>query len=430
MKKFDDFTVITVSIGYNRFLAEWTEFVHKLNTTPREVIIGIDQIDIELKHFIEKKLPNVKWIYLRKNKSRHYSSYYNLLINEVKTNWVCKIDVDDVIFPNSYDKLHTIKEDVYAFGNQSSISKLKHIPPREIKAKDFLRSKANLISSLSPFRKVVWEKNRYKDFVFDDWIFWIDASIENFTFKSSNRINYIYREHFDQSTKKIDKFLETSLVLSYKKNRIDFRLKNEIGIRDNKNYLIIEPSKVNHSYFMLIGELLNRMACLKNSNILLFRNKRITKYYNYYENIFSKINYNVIELDSSFYPKNKNLIKEILKKTNLPQIDKVFFLNDSLNNVKRNYHLGNLNYDIFILNNNLMEFKSLLTKRTIFTFYTQKIKNRFVLNNTDLVTNLPIYFYFEFQKINKGFRNALKLYSKKKFNLKLYLAKLKELLFI
>jgi hypothetical protein len=149
-----DFTVLTVSIGYNHFLETWAKCVNELNVKPNYVIIGVDVIDQNLKTKIDSYIPGIKWVFLEKIETKHHSHYYNKLINLVTTTWVCKIDADDQILPSAYDELSSISADIYAFGNISSETGRQSIPDLDLNPEKILFSDNNLLSSLSPFRTI------------------------------------------------------------------------------------------------------------------------------------------------------------------------------------------------------------------------------------------------------------------------------------
>ena len=445
-----DFTVLTVSIGYNHFLETWAKCVNKLNVKPNYVIIGVDVIDQNLKTKIDSYIPGIKWVFLEKINNKRHGHYYNQIIKLVTTTWVCKIDADDQILPSAYDELSSVSADIYAFGNVSSETGRQSIPDLDLDTEKVIFSDNNLLSSLSPFRKHVWEKNNYLDFIYDDWSFWIDAAINNFSFTSSSKPNYVYVEHASQASRKSDEKYERSVLLLYKA-RAKKKYLTQSFINSHKSYLIIPPD---HTYPKLFSDFIEIVArleeastskiyildlsmfcsypILNNENI----NSNCVQCENLILNLQNNFHFEISIIDGSFHYTSEIKID--------PEIDSEFLEDivhsnkiDCLVNAR---YVNEENYrstKVFIkkfgipifnilsqqspnLNNNnnkiLLEFMTQFETKdlTVEKFYSINQGDFIILNNIEILTNLPVDHLIEFNRISAGFSEAISQLQKKK----------------
>jgi FkbM family methyltransferase len=433
------FTIVTVSFGYNHFLREWALAVKNLNSQPKEIIIGIDEIDSQTKKFVEESLTNLRWIYLKKRNYKHFGPYFNEVIKFVTTDWVCKIDADDLIHQDAYDNLDEIQSDIYAFGCTDSESNDISLASPNLTPLKVLYSNYNLLSSLSPFRKSVWEKNQFKDFYFDDWIFWIDAGREGSTFSSSSISNYTYRNHSEQATKKIDLMLENSILANYRERNLKEYLieKSQIPL---KKILVTHqyPLEV-HKYAKTL-DLVHKLS--ENQALELYLtlcNGRYIKYCPTNENMepevcqqcvllqrnaTKQLNRNVKFLDFNFYLKNN---ANLTSYENVSQETENERVNSTLSDI-----FSKISSEVLICNSNTTPPKNInvidLIKQEVIVTRNQEIiensaeriftlakestffrveQNDFLFNKINLRTNLDSSFSKVFEEISSGFRSAL-----------------------
>lgn len=439
-----DFTVLTVSIGYNHFLEKWAECVAKLQNKPASVIVGVDYIEEELRKRIEIYLPEIIWVNLVKVNLRHHGHYYNELIALVKTTWVCKIDADDLILPDAYNDLGKIEADVYAFGNVSSLTGIKSLPHPDLSAERILFSDNNLLSSLSPFKKKVWEANIFKDYIFDDWIFWIDAAKNDFSFSTSNRVNYIYVEHPSQATKNIDDKYERSISLIYKSNAVKYYLQ-KTELCSFGRYLFVPPPHSNIRIYTDMLEIIGRIHDAGISKIyvldfsffcqnpVLDPNLTINKCTiceSLILNLQNNFKFNLIVVDVSFYSKSENIFYSakdshpFQKALDAYEIDCV--VNARFNNFSHLLHSEDISTfslnDLLSVGNDIenrlyfdcdFETKYLTKSIRIFKYFSNSDAGHITLKNIDIMTNLPIDHLLEFNKINRGYAQALSLLEKR-----------------
>jgi hypothetical protein len=438
---YSDFTVLTVSIGYNHFLKKWAECVSKLNTKPKSIIIGIENIDVSLKEIIDDCLPNVKWVKLVKVGGKLHGYYYNQLISLVDTTWVCKIDADDQILPSAYDKLNFVDSDIFGFGNVSSSSKNVSLSDAELDSEKILFNKNNLLNALSPFKKIVWDKDQFKNFIYDDWAFWIDAAKNGFKFSSSNTVNYIYLQHDSQETKTTDEKYERSILLKYKENAKKTYLKqSEISAFDK--YLFALPDHYNAKQYSDTLEIMMRLISAGKTEIYLLdfssscgnpiidsnsSNLSCKSCESLISNLQENFNFNLIIIQTSFHT---------LLDTNFSFHNKFDFLNQILNrhqidclinsrfinlDVKQQYldFCNGVNISsINILSNvnednpdNVLEMEIIskfgISHKSLKKFYSFNKSDLIILNEIEILTNLPIDHLLDFNRISEGFSQAL-----------------------
>jgi FkbM family methyltransferase len=453
------FTVLTVSIGYNHFLKEWADAVSKLQTKPDEILIGVDNIDFETKKYIDNKLNKVKWISLKKRDVKHFGEYYNEVINEVETEWVCKIDADDLILREAYDELHRVEEDIFAFGCTSSLTREDSVPPVNISPIKILESTTNLLSSLSPFRKKVWLVNKFKDYYFDDWIFWVDAASSGFTFASSNKSNYVYRDHKMQATKKIDKLREESTILNYKFEKRNSYYKSLLNLKSKKLLFfhsyplkgknfghilnlvrILSLEKTNKIYLTFCnGEniqscetnpLMDREICAKCMTRQKHASKQLSK-----PITFIDINYEIekIQDNKQNFMIDTNITKEKIAKalagiTKELNIDKLFYseCKSECSKINNSFEISSeLEFKRKIRHGKNLSIEDIAPAEDQFIGENENLNESLIFNGIDLDSNLEYNFSKEIGKIQKGFRSALnELQRNKKYSLLVNMGKL------
>ena len=452
------FSVLTVSIGYNHFLKEWADAVSKLNVKPDEILIGVDNIDSKLKKYIENKLVKIKWISLEKRNVKHFGEYYNEVINEVESEWVCKIDADDLILREAYDELHRVEEDIFAFGCTSSLTGKKSVPPLNLSPIKILESTTNLLSSLSPFRKKVWLVNKFKDYYFDDWTFWVDAASSGFTFASSNKSNYIYRDHKMQATKKIDKLREESKILNYKLEKKISYYKSLLDIK-NKKLLFFHSYPLKGKNFEHILNLIRILSLEKTNGIYLtFCNgeniqscetnplmdreicaKCMTRQRHASQQLsrpitLIDINYEIekIQDNKQNYTLDTNISKERIAKalagiTRELEIDKLLYSQCKSECSKTNNSIEIFSELVFkhkISHGKLISIEDITNVDDTFIGATENLNETIIFNGINLDSNLEYNFSMEIDKIQKGFRLALdELQRIKKYCLLVYMGK-------
>lgn len=194
--------VAAVAYGetYRAFLPRWARAITALERKPDKVIVVTDDVPSCLEQLGDSRLHNITFLQARGTYIHHPQVLVNEGIVRLDTDWVCKMDIDDIIFRHAFNDL-PVDADVYMFGIQLNE---KWLPARHVTRGDIMRSDYNLVFSGSPFRKWVWEKSPYKDMICEDWAFWLDAAKNAARFVASPNIDYEYVLHGDNITLRSD----------------------------------------------------------------------------------------------------------------------------------------------------------------------------------------------------------------------------------
>lgn len=182
-----------VNEPYHHFINQWKQSIGKLERRPDEVIIATDLVN-EATQSDDCTLVPIK----NKPQSGNWTVAVNDAIAHSQSDWIAKIDIDDLILPHALNEIDSCEADVYCFGIQ--------IDGQEIFAepKGLLQQSDPKIFSNSVYRRWVWEKNPYQDIFCEDALFWYLAAHEKATFAVSKRVDYIYGRHANQITKSLD----------------------------------------------------------------------------------------------------------------------------------------------------------------------------------------------------------------------------------
>lgn len=205
--------VVTVAVGekYQAMLPRWVGAVAELNTQPDEVCIVVDTIPSRLAHEIQDMLPSLSIMISNRPWRYHPQILANDGIGMMFTNWICKMDVDDLLLPHAFDHVEETPCDVYCFGISHRGRNLYGQSPT---AEQVLTREANYVFSGSPFRRALWVGNEYRDMIFEDWAFWVGCAKRGAIFQSSRSIDYVYSEHEGQISQGVNEAYWASVVRS------------------------------------------------------------------------------------------------------------------------------------------------------------------------------------------------------------------------
>lgn len=182
-----------VNEPYHYFIDQWKQSVGKLERQADEVIIATDLVN-EVTQSDDCTLVPIK----NEPKSGNWTVAVNDAIAHSQSDWIAKIDIDDLILPHALNEIDSCEADVYCFGIQIDGQDILAEP------KGLLEQPDPKIFSNSVYRRWVWEKNPYQDIFCEDALFWYLAAHENATFAVSKRVDYIYGRHANQITKSLD----------------------------------------------------------------------------------------------------------------------------------------------------------------------------------------------------------------------------------
>lgn len=193
--------VVCVAYGerYRRFLPQWCENIRALQREPEQIVIATD--DVEGCEVMVDWLPGMSIVLTSVEPIVHPQVCINDAIRETDTEWICKMDVDDIIYPHALNTLDDCDADVYMFGIRLGHTNLA---ARHVTRYDVMRTPHNLVFSGSPFRRSIWEKAPYQDMICEDWRFWIDAAHNGARFQASPSIDYEYVIHGENISQRGD----------------------------------------------------------------------------------------------------------------------------------------------------------------------------------------------------------------------------------
>lgn len=192
--------IVAVAVGrYSEYLPAWANAVAALQTPPTQITVVTDTSDTAV---ADEALPGIQWITPKGTWQHHPQVLVNEAIEETGTDWICKMDADDLIYPHSFDQLNGHPADVLCFGIQAGA---RNLYPNPVTAGLILATDHNLVFSGSPYRRWVWQRSRYRDMIYEDWAFWIDAAKNKAKFAPSGRIDYEYGIHPGQVSETADK---------------------------------------------------------------------------------------------------------------------------------------------------------------------------------------------------------------------------------
>lgn len=204
--------IVTTVYGepYYGFLDRWSAAILGLNTQPDWITIVHDGVPIDVQAKITKRL-DPTWILEPRGSVFHPQVHINIGIAVTFTDWIVKADVDDLLLPHALDGVRESEADILSFGYR--VGDTDH-PSRVVSAEAVLQKSSNAVGSCSPFRRWVWEANRFEDRMYDDWAFWIKAAQAGAVFDATGRVDYVYSAHPDQISNRIDHFLALADVRS------------------------------------------------------------------------------------------------------------------------------------------------------------------------------------------------------------------------
>jgi glycosyltransferase involved in cell wall biosynthesis len=211
--------IVTVAMAdlYRRFLPEWAASVAALNRQPDVVCIVADEMDDDLWTEILGLLPQAQLVRSKNEWQHHAQVLANDAIAHMETDWVCRLDADDLILPHAFDRLDGVTADVYSFG--ISINNERDHSSIAVSTSTVRNSPNNHLYSASPFRRSVWVANGgFVDAVYQDWIFWRQAAAHGAEFEASATVDYIWRSHDAQVSAHCDDEAERRRVLEWEIN--------------------------------------------------------------------------------------------------------------------------------------------------------------------------------------------------------------------
>jgi len=215
MERAPTVAVVTVAVGdrYQALLPQWAQAVAALDRQPDEIIIAADDIPDRIITQLELILRDFWIVPSGRTWEHHPQVLANDAIAASTADWICRMDVDDLIYPHALTPLDSCRSDVLCFG--ISINRERHLHPPPVTAGIILNAPHNLLFAGSPFRREAWQATPgYRDMIFDDWAFWRDLAANGCTFTRTGTIDYDYSWTPRSSTFSIEYEKEAQRVLS------------------------------------------------------------------------------------------------------------------------------------------------------------------------------------------------------------------------
>ena len=198
--------VVTVAHGerYRAFLPEWATAIGSLRRKPDAVTIVTDTLNCQhLTRALDILHPDTVVIQTRTRWKKNTQILANEAIEYTRTDWICKLDADDLIYPHALNSIDDWPTDVCMFG--ISENGFRNLIPSPVTAQQVLASPHNLIFAGSPFRRDLWEQTPgFQDVTYDDWAFWRSCARAGATFHPTNTIDYYYRLHAHNYSSRAD----------------------------------------------------------------------------------------------------------------------------------------------------------------------------------------------------------------------------------
>ena len=184
---------------YWPFLVPWAQRVAALTRTPDEIVVATDAP--EYARAAVDELLDVQWVTPTRTWVHHAAYLVNDAIERTTSEWIAKLDIDDLALPGYLDGIDNTDADVYCVGYR--YMNHDHVVA-DWPAESILRMGNNPLASCSPFRRWLWQLQEWPDALFDDWVFWVRAAKAGAKFHSSKTIGYEYVAHPNQATKRGD----------------------------------------------------------------------------------------------------------------------------------------------------------------------------------------------------------------------------------
>jgi len=197
------FSVVTSAwtVEFQRFLPEWAGHVAMLEHTPGEVIIATGEpVDTFVRRRVDDIL-EVRWVQAPVKPSVSLPSMVNWAIRCSSSTWVCKVDADDIVLPHAFNMIGSTgarDADILCASYRYGVDG-PDVRVGPVTADMVLASDTNLLASCSPFRRSLWERHWYRDWVYEDWVFWLECASEGARFLPTGTVDYVYRLHDAQS---------------------------------------------------------------------------------------------------------------------------------------------------------------------------------------------------------------------------------------
>ena len=183
--------VAPVYNGYGRFVPDFLWAIHEMEVKPENVIIVLGE-----NHGYEESTELATFIF---SKNKNIGALLNEGIHFADTEWIIPMDIDDTILPDSIIKWETHDSDYICSGwklahNKEILYRESPLPQEIAKMTAKERSKRR-INNNSPFRRWLWEKERFQHNNFPNLRFLANAVEQGAKFSKEKTPCFDYRQH-------------------------------------------------------------------------------------------------------------------------------------------------------------------------------------------------------------------------------------------
>jgi hypothetical protein len=164
---------------YDRFVDEWFASLGQLERQPDEIILHRGE-RLEGETGTQARL---------QNEAAALAS----------SEWIWKLDVDDLALPTALNGIDYVVSDVWVMGYR--LENGDKCIPEVLPNSEYLDSDEQLYPGMSAFQRDVFEGvGGYPEIAYEDWGLWRRMARAGCTFESSHRAHSTYRKHRGQRT--------------------------------------------------------------------------------------------------------------------------------------------------------------------------------------------------------------------------------------
>jgi len=187
--------VFTIAFnGYGRFVNEWLESVFKQSIKPKEIVLVLGKKHGTPEEVLKKAKKNkVKIIFVEEEFSM--GKLINKAIKDIKTEWVLRVDVDDILLNNAIEEIKNKSKNCDAVALKFlkyGIEKQSPMPEKE----KILNWRKNYIESGYVAVKRIFNNEilYYDDNDFPNFPFLFKAFYLGMKFDSSDKVCVVYQK--------------------------------------------------------------------------------------------------------------------------------------------------------------------------------------------------------------------------------------------
>lgn len=169
-------TVVSCLYGdlFGQFVPRWEEAVAALDPPPAATVLAVNE-DLG------------SWRYPQ-------AGHLNAAVEQVETEWVWFLDIDDIAFPDALEGLDRVASDVWQLGYLRSDGE-EYIPP-QLSADEVLAAERNPFVAGSCVRTEAFRRvGGFRDIALQDWGLWRALAAAGASFQPSGRAHFHYMRH-------------------------------------------------------------------------------------------------------------------------------------------------------------------------------------------------------------------------------------------